>query len=238
MSAKFTANIEEDREDKGWLIRLTDTVDDRVAICKSLEEFKTRIEELGDDYGGDVEVTWSKDQDVTDMHFKEIHNKLESTKLTMGMLNSAEFEFKTLEDARSIASLLSNACPQPESIVMGLTELMINAIEHGNLGITYNEKSILNEKGSWVEEVNRRLQLDININKAARINFQRHSDRIDLTIIDQGDGFDNQDYMDFDPNRVMDNHGRGIAIANKLSFSSVEYRGKGNEVFAQLLFTK
>jgi len=176
---------------------------------------------------------------VTDrLHFKEIHNKLESTKLTMGMLNSAEFEFKTLEDARSIASLLSNACPQPESIVMGLTELMINAIEHGNLGITYNEKSILNEKGSWVEEVNRRLQLDININKAARINFQRHSDRIDLTIIDQGDGFDNQDYMDFDPNRVMDNHGRGIAIANKLSFSSVEYRGKGNEVFAQLLFTK
>jgi len=174
---------------------------------------------------------------VTDrLHFKEIHNKLESTKLTIGMLNSASFEFKTLEDARSIASLLSNACPQPDSIIMGLTELMINAIEHGNLGITYDEKSILNEKGSWVEEVNRRLQLDININKTATINFQRYSDRVDITIIDQGDGFDNQVYMDFDPSRVMDNHGRGIAIANKLSFSSVEYRGKGNEVFAQLLF--
>jgi hypothetical protein len=74
MSAKFTANIEEDKNDGGWLIRLTDTMDDRVAICKSLEEFKTRLEELGDDYGGDVEVSWSKEPDVTDKHFKEIHD--------------------------------------------------------------------------------------------------------------------------------------------------------------------
>ena len=74
MSAKFTANIEEDNKDGKWLIRLTDTTDNRVAICKSLEEFKTRIGELGDDYGGDVEVVWSKNQNVTDTHFKEIHD--------------------------------------------------------------------------------------------------------------------------------------------------------------------
>jgi len=32
----------------------------------------------------------------------------------------------------------------------------------------------------------------------------------------------------------MDNHGRGIAIANKLSFSLIEYIGNGNEVQAHL----
>jgi len=80
MSAKFTANIEEDKKDGKWLIRLTDTVDNRVAICKSLEEFKTNIEEFGDDYGGDVEVIWSKNQDVTDQHFKEIHNGMAAYK--------------------------------------------------------------------------------------------------------------------------------------------------------------
>jgi len=74
MSAKFTANIEEDTNKDGWLIRLTDTVDSRVALCYSLEEFKNKIEEFGDDYGGDVEVVWSKDKDVTDKHFKEIHD--------------------------------------------------------------------------------------------------------------------------------------------------------------------
>ena len=74
MSAKFTANIEEDINDGKWLIRLTDTVDSREELCKSLEEFKTKIEELGDDYGGDIEVVWSKDQNVSDKNFKEIHN--------------------------------------------------------------------------------------------------------------------------------------------------------------------
>jgi len=168
------------------------------------------------------------------LRYKEILDNLEQTKLTMGMLTSASFEFKTLDEARSIASLVSNACPEPAGIVMGLTELLINAVEHGNLGITYAEKSILNEQGTWVDEVNTRLQLVENINKTASVNFLRSPDYIEITVIDQGEGFDWKDYMDFDPDRVMDNHGRGIAIANKLSFSAVEYKGKGNEVCATL----
>lgn len=167
--------------------------------------------------------------------FKEILQNLEQTKLTMGMLNSAVFEFKTLEEARSIASLISNACPEPASIVMGLTELMVNAVEHGNLGISYDEKSILNELGTWIEEVNIRLQLPENINKIASIDFRRLADTIDITITDQGQGFNWKTYMDFDPNRLMDNHGRGIAIANQLSFSSIEYKEKGNKVCAHLI---
>lgn len=167
--------------------------------------------------------------------YKEIQSKLELTKLTMGMLNSATFEFKTLDEARSIASLLSNACPTPSRIAMGLTELMVNAIEHGNLGISYEEKTILNDQGMWEKEVHKRLQLSINNTKVASIRFQREATSIDITIIDQGIGFDWQTHMDFAPERAMGNHGRGIAIANKLSFSSVEYIGKGNEVFARLL---
>lgn len=166
--------------------------------------------------------------------FKEIQDNLEQTKLTMGMLDSALFKFKSLDEARSIASLVSNACPEPEKIVMGLTELLVNAVEHGNLAVTYDEKSALNQNGSWLKEINNRLQLEKNQNKSASIDFQRHADKIEITIIDQGEGFNWKSYMDFDPARVMDNHGRGIAIANKLSFSSVEYRGKGNEVCAQL----
>ncbi len=166
--------------------------------------------------------------------YQQIQDNLEQTNLTMGKLNSAVFEFKNLEDARSIASLVSNACPEPEKIVMGLTELMVNAIEHGNLGITYDEKSVLNEQGSWINEVANRLQMEQNINKVASISFQRYADKIEITITDQGNGFDWESYMDFDPSRVMDNHGRGIAIANKLSFSSVEYCGKGNEILVKL----
>jgi len=80
MSAKFTANIEENSETGGWLIRLTDTIDERMALCNSLEEFKLKIEEFGDDYGGDVEVVWNKNQDVSDKHFKEIHDGMSAYK--------------------------------------------------------------------------------------------------------------------------------------------------------------
>jgi len=166
--------------------------------------------------------------------YKDIHHRLEQTKLTMGMLNSASFEFKTLDEARSIASLISNACPEPEKIAMGLTELTINAIEHGNLAITYDEKSELNNNDTWQDEVSQRLSLDSNKNKVATLSFKRLENQIEIIIIDQGNGFDWQSYMDFAPDRVMDNHGRGIAVANKLSFSQVEYFGNGNKVKAIL----
>jgi len=94
MSAKFTANIEENTNEEGWLIRLTDTVDDRMALCYSLEEFKNKIEEFGDDYGGDVEVIWSKDQDVTDKHFKEIHDGMAAYKEEEIEDNSANIEIQ------------------------------------------------------------------------------------------------------------------------------------------------
>lgn len=77
------------------------------------------------------------------------------------MLTAALFEFKTLDEARSIALLISNACPEPEKIVQGLTELTVSAVEHGNLEITYDEKSELNKEGTWLQEVSNRLLLSV-----------------------------------------------------------------------------
>jgi len=48
-----------------WYIELRDTVDDRVEICKDLSEYSKKVEELGSDYGGNIdEVRWSKDDNV------------------------------------------------------------------------------------------------------------------------------------------------------------------------------
>ena len=53
-------------------------------------------------------------------------------------------------------------------------------------------------------------------------------------IKDEGKGFAWQDYLEMDPNRAFDTHGRGIAMARMLSLDSVEYRGSGNEVVATI----
>ena len=51
-------------------------------------------------------------------------------------------------------------------------------------------------------------------------------------IVDQGDGFDWQKFLEFDPERAFDPNGRGIAMARLTSFASLAYEGRGNIVTA------
>lgn len=69
-----------------------------------------------------------------------------------------------------------------------------------------------------------------NKDKYASIDVINDSNGVYFTITDQGNGFEWDEFMDFDTSRVMDNHGRGIAMANKLYFSKLKYEGNGNIV--------
>jgi CheY-like chemotaxis protein/anti-sigma regulatory factor (Ser/Thr protein kinase) len=150
------------------------------------------------------------------------------------LVDHARFSFRTLDDVEALAALTSQVCPSPERSLVGLSELLINAVEHGNLGIGYQEKSDLNEAGRWHTEVERRLALPENLSKFATLDLRRDSRQIRFTIIDQGQGFDWQSYLEIDPLRAFDNHGRGVAIAKSLSFDELEYRGTGSEVEARI----
>ncbi len=150
------------------------------------------------------------------------------------LLSSATFTFQTLDQARDLGTLLANTCPNPEATVIGLTELLVNAVEHGNLRITYEEKSKLYANAGWEAELARRLALPENATKLAEVSFERGRNAIRFVIRDQGDGFDWQSYLQVDPDRAFDTHGRGIAMANRLSFTRLEYRGSGNEVVATI----
>ena len=148
----------------------------------------------------------------------------------LGLMQSAHFRCQSIDEARSLASFLANACPSPEKVVTGLSELLLNAVEHGNLGITYEEKSALNREGRWLEEVGRRFVLDENRQKHVDVRFSNDGQVVRIRIADQGTGFDWEKYMEIDPQRAYDSHGRGIAMARMLSFDSMEYLGDGNEV--------
>lgn len=161
---------------------------------------------------------------------KALIASLDVTKSSVKLLNNASFKFRSLEDVRAISSLVACACNEADKIAMGLTELMINAIEHGNLHIGYDEKSELRLKDAWESEVAKRLELPENKEKYAFIDVVNGSDNVTYTITDQGKGFKWDEYMEFDTNRVMHNHGRGIAMANQLYFSTLEYQGNGNTV--------
>lgn len=115
-------------------------------------------------------------------------------------------------------------------MVNGISELLINAVEHGNLGIQYAEKTALLHAGRWLSEVElRQASPDYN-HKQVSVHMQRHADHMILQIDDEGDGFDWKKYMEFNAERASDPHGRGIAMANMLSFDKLAYQGKGNSV--------
>jgi anti-sigma regulatory factor (Ser/Thr protein kinase) len=149
-------------------------------------------------------------------------------------LRSARFSLRTIDEARDVGTLLAGLCPDPVNTVVGLTELIVNAVEHGNLGITYEEKSELNALGRWYDELDRRLAMPEHASKSVDVAFERDEKEIRITIRDAGHGFDFQRYLDPDPGRVFDTHGRGIVIARRLSFDDLEYRGSGNEVVGRI----
>ncbi|MBK1719382.1 response regulator [Thiocystis violacea] len=154
------------------------------------------------------------------------------------MTDSATFSFRSLDDVTVLSSALAQMCPSPESASMGLAELMLNAVEHGNLGIDYAEKGRLIEDGLWKEEVERRLAEPDQADRHACLSLRREAGRLSFTIFDQGQGFEWRDYLDLDPARAFDSHGRGIAMARHLAFSSLEYQGTGNQVTVTIALTE
>lgn len=144
------------------------------------------------------------------------------------------FEFSSLNEARELAARLALRCPQPQLAAMGLSELFINAIEHGNLGISYGEKKALRLANGWESEVERRLAQPQNAGRKARVEVKQDADTLTFTISDCGPGFDWQNYLAITPERAYDPNGRGIAVARQLCFDRLEYRGCGNVVVASI----
>jgi len=137
--------------------------------------------------------------------------------------------FRTIEQGNRISAWFARFSTN-EYTSAGLIELFINAVEHGNLGIAYDDKTQLLLDSGLEEEIDRRLTLPEHCGKFVEVRFARNTDQMNVHVIDQGQGFDHTKYLDFDPERVFDPHGRGIALSHNKFFSGVTYLGTGNEV--------
>jgi DNA-binding response OmpR family regulator len=161
---------------------------------------------------------------------KRLREEVNRHRRAIGLMERARFRFRTLEEARNLAFLVANCFPEPEGVVYGLNELLINAVEHGNLGITYSEKTKLVVEGRLFEEISRRLDLPENRKKCAYLTFEATGAEIKVGIKDQGKGFDWRQYLEISPDRATHPHGRGIATSRMTSFTSMDFIGCGNEV--------
>ena len=169
-------------------------------------------------------------QDI--QRFNQLKQSLREGKPSQNIETTAAFELQTLNEADQLARVLADNCPEPDKVIQGISELLINAIEHGNLNIQYAEKARLKKSGKWREEVEHRLRKKEYLNKKARVQFHKNNNSISIMVSDQGQGFDWKQYLEFSPERAFDCNGRGIAMANMLSFDELLYNETGNEVTA------
>ncbi|MBF0406341.1 MAG: ATP-binding protein [Candidatus Riflebacteria bacterium] len=117
-------------------------------------------------------------------------------------------------------------------IRLGLTELITNAIEHGNLEISYQEKTAaLDSSGDSIENLfNERKKHPVFGSRKTEINFSQTDTFCEWVVIDEGKGFDWKNLPDpLSPEQMLLAHGRGIFLA-RFQFNELEFLGTGNMV--------
>lgn len=147
-------------------------------------------------------------------------------------LQHGVFVFRSMDEAHGVAALAASICDEPDVVVLGLSELLVNGVEHGNLGIRFDEKSRLRETGQWEAEVARRLALPENRHKRVRLTVTADAQAWIFRVEDEGPGFAWNEFLELAPERAFAPNGRGIALARQLAFDALEYQGSGNCVQA------
>ncbi|MGN0739318.1 MAG: cyclic nucleotide-binding domain-containing protein [Treponema sp.] len=116
------------------------------------------------------------------------------------------------------------------NLQMALSELLNNALEHGNLEISYEEKtkwmeehgeiiSLIEQKRSDPKYKNRKIEISYNLNKVL----------CTFSIKDDGNGFDWRKVLAKKSVPSIELHGRGIQLSSGL-VEKLSYNDKGNEV--------
>ena len=169
---------------------------------------------------------------ISDYHYKRsLLEKIREGENPFKLMIEGTFRFRTLEEGEYLSLSIANSTPFPDKVIP-LSELLTNAVEHGNLNIGYEEKTRLVAGGMLSGAIRERLALPAFARKFVEVSIRRTPEDITVRITDQGDGFDFRKYLTLDEHRAFDNHGRGIAIAN--ASLTLEYIGKGNEVWVRI----
>jgi DNA-binding response OmpR family regulator len=149
---------------------------------------------------------------------------------------SKSFAFRTADPEYSAIInqiSLQLPCLLPESEIlnlkMGIEEMISNAIEHGNLGISYTEKNEAISEGKLGELLTERLSRDGNGEKKVIVSSKLTLDCFRVTIRDEGKGFDWRNLPDLLPENLLTYSGRGIFMT-KIYYDEVLYNERGNEV--------
>ena len=75
MAVKFISHVDQNGIGE-WFIKLTDTLEESSVICNNLEEYEKQIEEQGAEYGGEIEVVWTRSNLLSPSNYQDLEEKM------------------------------------------------------------------------------------------------------------------------------------------------------------------
>lgn len=155
------------------------------------------------------------------------------------LLNRTRMQFSltnSLLMTEEMASFLSGLCRRfvdehkATTYRIMLREMLINAIEHGNLAISFDEKTQALLSESYFDLIDERRRQDPFKDRLVTIDCLINAEKIAFRIADEGQGFDHRKMiakLRREKNETA--HGRGILMTWE-EFDVVRYNNRGNSV--------
>lgn len=164
---------------------------------------------------------------------REIHSLLKSSITGQFILHNDPFDLITYSNL--IANFLYNSglvnAEGKEGFYIAIMELFMNAIEHGNCSISYNEKTeFLAKDGNIFDLISKKNKNPLIESRRVFLHYRITPDQSSFTIRDEGEGFDWRNYhTSVGEKGLTEQHGRGILMARHF-LKDLHYNEKGNEV--------
>jgi anti-sigma regulatory factor (Ser/Thr protein kinase) len=144
------------------------------------------------------------------------------------VLRTVELECQTREEAEDLADEIAALLPDPVKSRLGLVELLLNAIEHGNLELGGALKCKLLREHRLDDEITTRLAAEPYRHRTVKVRVDIRYPLVEIKICDDGPGFDWRAQLASGVRDSDSPNGRGIAIVSETCFPGLEYRDPGN----------
>jgi len=183
-------------------------------------------------------VTFKELTHILDKYYEIAKNKSISKNI-MSMVEEKKLVLKCKPNIQSIPLLVDYLIKETGDMIkeserfgfeLGLNELLVNSIEHGNLEISGEEKYLALENNKLNHLYDSKLKKPELANRTITIKMNITKEIVELEITDEGKGFDWRKISDpLKTDDIEKPGGKGIFLS-KYYFDEFEYKGKGNIV--------
>jgi CheY-like chemotaxis protein len=114
------------------------------------------------------------------------------------------------------------------NVALGIMEVLTNAVEHGNLGVSGKHELMSQGEDVYAEELALRAQQQPFLLRRVHVLATINEHLAKIVVEDEGEGFDYHSLPDpTDPENLFHSSGRGILLARSF-LDEVHYSGRGN----------